>query len=187
MGKITVERCFCGGLEIEGLRLITPAVYGDERGWFMETYNQRDLVEAGICETFVQDNQSMSRKGVLRGLHFQKQFPQGKLVRVLRGAVLDVALDLRKGSKTFGLHYAVELSEHNRRQLYIPRGFAHGFYVLSDTTEFAYKCTDFYRPDDEGGILYSDAALGIDWRLCGETPIVSEKDLRWLPLCETEL
>ena len=158
MGKISVETC-----DIEGLKIITPAVYGDKRGYFMETYNQNDMKEAGLDMVFVQDNQSSSSKGVLRGLHFQKEHPQGKLVRALRGSVFDVAVDLRKGSSTFGQWYGVELTEENHKQFYIPEGFAHGFLVLSDYAEFCYKCTDFYHPEDEGGLAWNDPAIAIEW------------------------
>ena len=154
MGKITVETC-----EIEGVKVITPQVFYDERGYFMETYQENDFKAAGIDVTFVQDNQSASKKGVLRGLHFQKQFPQDKLVRVIKGAVFDVAVDLREGSKTFGKWFGVELSEENKKQFFIPKGFAHGFLVLSDYAEFTYKCSDFYHPNDEGGIAYNDPEI----------------------------
>ena len=147
MGKITVTPC-----DIEGLYVIEPTVFKDERGYFVETYNQNDMKEAGLDMVFVQDNQSMSTRGVLRGLHFQKQFPQGKLVRVVRGKVFDVAVDLRSDSKTYGKWFGVELSAENMKQFYIPEGFAHGFLVLSDEAEFCYKCTDFYHPGDEGGL-----------------------------------
>ena len=140
MGKITVTPC-----EIEGLYVIEPTVFKDERGYFVETYNQNDMKEAGLDMVFVQDNQSMSVRGVLRGLHFQKQYPQGKLVRVVRGKVFDVAVDLRSDSKTYGKWFGVELSAENMKQFYIPEGFAHGFLVLSDVAEFCYKCTDFYH------------------------------------------
>lgn len=160
MGLITVEKNVGG---IEGLCVITPAVHGDSRGYFMETYSQRDMEEAGIRFTFVQDNQSMSTKGVLRGLHFQKQYPQTKLVRVIKGRVFDVAVDLRKGSLTYGKWYGVELTEENKKQFLIPRGFAHGFLVLSDTAEFCYKCDDFYHPNDEGGLAWNDPNIGIVW------------------------
>ena len=160
MGQITVEKNVGS---IEGLCVITPAVHGDNRGYFMETYSLRDMQEAGIDIDFVQDNQSMSVKGVLRGLHFQKQHPQGKLVRVIRGRVFDVAVDLRSGSETYGKWFGVELSEENKKQFYIPEGFAHGFLVLSDTAEFCYKCTDFYHPGDEGGLAWNDPAIGIEW------------------------
>ena len=142
MGKITVETC-----HIEGLKVITPAVFGDDRGYFMETYNYNDYKAAGIDQEFVQDNQSCSTKGVLRGLHFQKEFPQGKLVRVVKGSVFDVAVDLRSDSETYGKWFGVELTEENKKQFYIPEGFAHGFLVLSDIAEFCYKCTDFYHPE----------------------------------------
>ena len=148
MGKITVTTC-----EIEGLCIIEPTVFKDERGYFVETYNQNDMKQAGLDMEFVQDNQSMSSKGVLRGLHFQKQYPQGKLVRVIRGSVFDVAVDLREHSKTFGKWFGVELSAENMKQFYVPKGFAHGYLVLSDEAEFCYKCTDFYHPGDEGGLL----------------------------------
>ena len=151
--------------DIEGLYIIEPAVFGDERGYFTETYNKRDLKEIGLDVEFVQDNQSMSKKGVLRGLHFQKRFPQGKLVRVISGVVFDVAVDLRKGSKTFGKWYGVELSAENKKQFYIPEGFAHGFLVRSEKAEFCYKVTDFYHPDDEGGIMWNDPDIGVKWPL----------------------
>lgn len=161
--------------EIEGLMVIEPTVHGDERGYFMETYNARDLKEAGLDRVFVQDNQSMSKKGVLRGLHFQKKFPQAKLVRVIKGEVFDVAVDIRKGSKTFGKWYGVELTKQNKKQFYIPEGFAHGFLVRSETAEFCYKVTDFYHPDDEGGIIWNDPDIGIDWGDVSQV-ILSEKD-----------
>ena len=164
MGQISVEKNVGG---IEGLCVITPAIHGDSRGYFMETYNQNDMIEAGINITFVQDNQSMSTKGVLRGLHFQKQFPQTKLVRVIKGSVFDVAVDLRSGSKTYGKWFGVELTEENKKQFLIPRGFAHGFLVLSETAEFCYKCDDFYHPNDEGGLAWNDPAIGIDWASLG--------------------
>ena len=160
MGQITVEKNVAG---IEGLCVITPAVHGDHRGYFMETYSQRDMEENGIYINFVQDNQSMSVKGVLRGLHFQKYFPQTKLVRVIKGSVFDVAVDLRKDSDTYGKWYGVELTEENKKQFLIPRGFAHGFLVLSDTAEFCYKCDDFYHPNDEGGLAWNDPEIGIAW------------------------
>lgn len=164
------------GTPIEGLFVIEPAVHGDSRGYFMEVYNQKALQEAGICATFVQDNQSLSVKGVLRGLHFQKTHPQAKLVRVIRGNVFDVAVDMRKSSPTFGCWYGLELSGENKKQLYIPEGFAHGFLVLSDTAEFSYKCTDFYHPEDEGGLKWDDPEVGIVWPLGDMTPQLSEKD-----------
>lgn len=160
MGQITVEKNVGG---IEGLCVITPTVHGDNRGYFMETYSLRDMQEAGIDINFVQDNQSMSVKGVLRGLHFQKNFPQTKLVRVIKGSVFDVAVDLRPGSKSYGKWYGVELTQENKKQFLIPRGFAHGFLVLSDTAEFCYKCDDFYHANDEGGLAWNDPAIGITW------------------------
>lgn len=181
MGKIKVTNC-----EIEGLHIIEPAVFPDERGYFMETYNQRDFEAFGLGMTFVQDNQSMSVKGVLRGLHFQKQYPQGKLVRVVRGKVFDVAVDLRKNSDTYGKWFGVELSAENKKQFYIPEGFAHGFLVLSDEAEFCYKCTDFYHPGDEGGIKWDDPDIGIEWPLQdGVKLVISEKDQNWDGLHDT--
>lgn len=175
MGKIKVTTC-----GIEGLCIIEPTVFHDSRGYFMETYNQNDFKEAGLDMVFVQDNQSMSVKGVLRGLHFQKQFPQGKLVRVVRGRVFDVAVDLRSGSETYGKWFGVELSAENKKMFYIPEGFAHGFLVLSDEAEFAYKCTDFYHPGDEGGLLWSDPNIGIDWPIEENMElIISDKDQAW--------
>lgn len=181
MGKIKVTNC-----DIEGLFIIEPAVFPDERGYFMETYNQRDFEAFGLGMTFVQDNQSMSEKGVLRGLHFQKQYPQGKLVRVVRGKVFDVAVDLRKNSDTYGKWFGVELSAENKKQFYIPEGFAHGFLVLSDEAEFCYKCTDFYHPGDEGGIKWDDPDIGIEWPLQdGVKLVISEKDQNWDGLHDT--
>jgi len=194
MGQITIEKNVAG---IEGLCVITPAVRGDDRGYFMETYSQRDMEEAGIHVQFVQDNQSMSVKGVLRGLHYQKKHPQTKLVRVIKGRVFDVAVDIRPGSATYGKWYGIELTEENKKQFLIPRGFAHGFLVLSETAEFCYKCDDFYHANDEGGLAWNDPAIGIRWpELCGAysgtasaegyiltdgTPLkLSEKDQKWL-------
>ena len=178
MGKITVETC-----HIEGLKVITPTVFGDARGYFMETYNFNDFKEAGIPLEFVQDNQSSSSKGVLRGLHFQINYPQDKLVRVVRGTVWDVAVDIREGSPTFGQWFGVELSEENKKQFFIPKNFAHGFIVLSDYAEFVYKCSDFYHPDDEGGIAFDDPDIGIEWPMpSGYTKAdltISEKDKKW--------
>ena len=173
MGQIKVEKT-----PIEGLYVIEPTVHTDERGYFEETYNQRDFEEAGLYYTFVQDNQSMSVKGVLRGLHFQKEFPQAKLVRVIRGTVFDVAVDIRKNSPTYGKWYGVELSEDNKKQFLISEGFAHGFVVLSDVAEFCYKVTDFYHPGDEGGIAYNDPDIGIEWPAAGNL-IMSQKDQNW--------
>jgi dTDP-4-dehydrorhamnose 3,5-epimerase len=160
MGQIIVKKN-AGG--IDGLCVIEPAVHGDARGYFVETYNQKDMHEEGLDMVFVQDNQSGSAKGVLRGLHFQKEHPQGKLVRVVRGSVFDVAVDLRKGSNTYGKWFGVELTEENKKQFYIPEGFAHGFLVLSELAEFCYKCTDFYHPGDEGGLAWNDPEIGIEW------------------------
>jgi dTDP-4-dehydrorhamnose 3,5-epimerase len=167
----------CG--RIKGLKIITPAVHKDARGYFMETYQQRDLAEAGIDAVFVQDNQSASVKGVLRGLHFQINYPQAKLVRVIKGEVFDVAVDLRKASKTFGKWVGVTLSAENKRQFYIPEGFAHGFAVLSETATFVYKCTRFYAPGDEGGLMWNDPQIGIQWPVSEDfKPLLSEKDTK---------
>ena len=191
MSKITVTKC-----DIEGLYIIEPKVFPDARGYFVETYNQRDFEEEGLNMVFVQDNQSMSKKGVLRGLHFQKEFPQGKLVRVIRGEVFDVAVDYRPGSKTFGKWFGVLLTAENKKQFYISEGFAHGFIVLSDEAEFCYKVTDFYHPGDEGGLAWNDPKIGIKWPgVVGKYPgcadasgykmedgtplILSEKDQKW--------
>lgn len=180
MGKIKVTDD-CNG--IKGLKVIEPAVFGDERGYFMETYSSRDFAEAGIDCTFVQDNQSASKKGVLRGLHFQINYPQDKLVRVVKGEVFDVAVDLRKGSETFGKWFGIVLTAENKKQFFVPKNFAHGFIVLSEDAEFCYKVTDFYHPNDEGGILWSDKTIGIDWPMpegmTEEELILSEKDKVW--------
>ena len=173
MGQIKVEYDVGG---IEGLCVITPAVHGDKRGYFSETYNLRDMQEAGINISFVQDNQSSSTKGVLRGLHFQKEHPQTKLVRVIRGQVYDAAVDIRRDSRTFGKYYGIELTEDNHKQLLIPRGFAHGFLVLSDFAEFCYKCDDFYHPNDEGGIIYNDPDINISWPAVDVPLNLSDKD-----------
>ena len=192
MGQIKVTSC-----PIDGLYVIEPTVHGDARGYFMETYNQKDMEEAGLTMKFVQDNQSCSTKGVLRGLHFQKEFPQGKLVRVVKGKVFDVAVDLRSNSKTYGQWFGVELSEENKKQFYISEGFAHGFLVLSDVAEF-----DFYHPGDEGGLAWNDPSIGIVWpelvgkyngnasangyKMTDGTAInLSEKDEKWLTLKDT--
>lgn len=197
MGQIHVTKA-----PIEGLFIIEPTVHGDARGYFMETYNQKEMQEAGLNMVFVQDNQSMSTKGVLRGLHFQKAHPQGKLVRVIRGRVFDVAVDLRQGSPSFGQWFGVELSDENKKQFYIPEGFAHGFLVLSDEAEFCYKCTDFYHPGDEGGLAWNDPEIGIRWpeltgAYCGSasgegyamedgTPLnLSPRDTVWPGLSDT--
>ena len=162
--------------DIEGLYVIEPTVHGDARGYFMETYNFNDMKENGLDMIFVQDNQSCSTKGVLRGLHFQKEYPQGKLVRVIKGEVFDVAVDLRKGSETYGKWFGVTLSDENKKQFYISPGFAHGFLVLSDVAEFCYKCTDFYHPGDEGGLLWNDPDIGIDWPEVDAPILLSDKD-----------
>ena len=172
--------------EIPGVYIIDVKTYGDRRGYFMETYKESDFREAGLNYTFVQDNQSASRKGVLRGLHFQKQHPQAKLVRVLRGEVFDVAVDLRAGSATYGKWVGALLSGENHRQLMIPRGFAHGFVVVSESAEFAYKCDDFYHPEDEGGIMWNDPAIGIEWPDVGEI-LLSEKDQHHPSLAEANI
>ena len=198
MGQITVQKNLDG---IEGLHLIIPTVHGDSRGYFVETYNQKDMEEQGINTTFVQHNQSMSTKGVLRGLHFQKQFPQTKLVRVIKGSVFDVAVDLRADSPTYGKYHGEILTEENKHQFLIPRGFAHGFLVLSDVAEFCYLCDDFYHPNDEGGMAWNDPEIGIQWpKLVEEykgtasaegytvdgTPLnLSEKDQKWLGIKDT--
>ena len=160
MGQITVEKNVGG---IAGLCAITPAVPGDDRGYFMETYSRRDMAEAGLDMDFVQDNQSMSTKGVLRGLHYQISHPQTKLVRVIRGAVFDVAVDLRSGSETYGKWFGLELTAENKKQFLSPKNFAHGFLVLSDEAEFCYKCDDFYHPGDEGGIAWNDPTIHVRW------------------------
>lgn len=199
MGQIKVEKNVGG---IEGLAVITPTVHGDERGYFMETYNENDMKEAGFNINFVQDNQSSSVKGVLRGLHFQKHFPQCKLVRVVRGSVFDVAVDLRSSSKTYGQWYGVELTAENKKQFLIPEGFAHGFLVLSDIAEFCYKVNDFWHPNDEGGMAWNDPAIGIEWpQLVGDYPgsadasnyqledgtklTLSDRDQKWLGIKDT--
>lgn len=193
MGQIKVEKN-AGG--IEGLCVIEPAVHGDARGYFMETYNQKDMEEEGLTMNFVQDNQSSSVKGVLRGLHFQKEFPQGKLIRVIKGHVFDVAVDVRKSSRTYGKWYGIDLTDENKKQFYIPEGFAHGFLVLSDIAEVCYKCTDYYHPGDEGGIAWNDPEIEVAWpgvlgeyrgsasaegyRLADGTALrLSEKDQLW--------
>lgn len=162
---------------IQGVYIIESKIYGDSRGYFMETYKESDFRTAGLDYKFVQDNQSSSCKGVLRGLHFQKTYPQAKLVRVLKGEVFDVAVDLRKGSVTYGKWVGAILSEDNKRQLMIPRGFAHGFLVVSNYAEFAYKCDEIYHPEDEGGLRYDDPDICIEWPDVGDI-IMSEKDKR---------
>lgn len=166
--------------EIKGVYIVETKVFGDNRGYFMETYNYNDFKEAGLDMEFVQDNQSKSTKGVLRGLHFQKKHSQGKLVRVTKGKVFDVGVDLRDGSETYGKWVGVVLSEENKKQFYLPKGFAHGFVVLSDEAEFCYKCTDFYHPEDEGGLIWNDPDIGIKWPLDGiDNIIFSDKDKLW--------
>lgn len=199
MGQIKVTYDVGG---IEGLCVIESTVHGDSRGYFMETFSQKDMYEAGLYISFVQDNQSMSVKGVLRGLHFQKRFPQTKLVRIIKGTVYDVAVDLRLGSPTFGKYYGAILTADNKKQFLIPRGLAHGFLVLSDEAEFCYKCDDFYRPNDEGGLAWNDPEIGINWpgvvgeyrgtasaesyMLTDGTPLIlSEKDQKWPRLKDT--
>ncbi len=160
---------------LPGVLVFEPQVFGDARGFFMETYSARTFAEFGIADAFVQDNHSLSARGTLRGLHFQLKNPQSKLCRAVRGAVLDVAVDVRVGSPHFGRHVAVELSAQNKRLIYVPRGFAHGFVVLSDEAEFLYKCDDFYAPGDEGSVAWNDPQIGIDWKLEIE-PLLSGKD-----------
>ena len=198
MGQIRVEKDLNG---ISGLCLIEPAVHGDSRGYFMETWSKRDMEEAGFDIGFVQDNQSCSVKGVLRGLHFQKKYPQTKLVRVIRGEIYDVVVDLRTESSTFGHWHGEMLTEENKKQFLIPKGFAHGFLVMSDTAEFCYKCDDFWHPDDEGGMAWNDPEIGIVWpKLEGEyrgsasgegytvdgVPLrLSERDRKWSGIRDT--
>jgi dTDP-4-dehydrorhamnose 3,5-epimerase len=185
MGQITVEKNLGG---IEGLCVIPPAVHGDARGYFMESYNQRDMEESGFNINFVQDNQSKSSKGVLRGLHLQVNFPQGKLVRVIKGKVFDVGVDLRANSPTYGKWFGAILSDENKKQLYIPPKFAHGFLVLSDEAEFVYKCTEFYHGEDESGIKWDDEDIAIDWPLDGiDEIILSDKDKEWKSFKESQI
>lgn len=172
--------------KINGVYLIEPRCFGDNRGYFMETYKKTDFEKAGIDNTFVQDNQSMSHKGVLRGLHFQKEHQQAKLVRVISGEVFDVAIDLRKDSKTYGEYVAVILSDENKKQLFIPKGFAHGFAVLSEIAEFTYKCDDYYHPEDEGGIAWNDPNIAIAWPDVGKIEL-SDKDKMYPTLTECKL
>ena len=169
---------------IEGVFIIEPTVFGDDRGYFMETYHEEEFKQAGLDLNFVQDNQSKSKKGVLRGLHFQYTKPQGKLVRVLKGVVFDVAVDLRRNSPTYGKWESIILSEENKKQFFIPEGFAHGFLVLSEDAEFTYKCTEFYDPEDEGGISWNDPSIAIDWPVDNIEIILSEKDKKWKTLKE---
>lgn len=174
---------------IKDLIVIEPTVFGDNRGFFMESYSKKDFSEIGMDVEFVQDNHSKSKKGVLRGLHFQTQHVQGKLVRVTAGAVLDVAVDLRKNSPTFGKHYLVELTADNKKMFYIPPGFAHGFLTLEDNTEFQYKCTDYYAPEFDSGVLWNDSDIGIEWNfekygLSAEAILLSDKDKKQQTLQE---
>lgn len=198
MGLIKVKKDLSG---IKGLCVITPVVHGDRRGYFMETYSQHDMEEAGFNIHFVQDNQSRSTKGVLRGLHFQMQYPQSKLVRVIRGEVFDVAVDLRVGSETYGRWHGEILSEENKLQFLIPRGFAHGFLTLSDVAEFCYKCDDYYHSNDEGGMAWNDPEINIVWpnvegeyrgtasaegyMVDGVPLLLSDKDQKWLGIKDT--
>lgn len=180
MGKFKFEKC-----DIEGLYVIEPTVFGDKRGYFMETYNSEEFKEAGLDMVFVQDNQSSSTRGVLRGLHYQKEHTQGKLVRVLSGEVYDVAVDIRKDSKTYGQWFGVKLTAEKKNMFYIPEGFAHGFYVLSETAEFAYKCTDFYDPSSEAGIMWNDPKINVQWPIPeGEEPNISDKDAAHPPFSD---
>lgn len=166
--------------DIKGVYIIETGIFGDNRGYFMETYNYNEFKEAGLDMVFVQDNQSKSKKGVLRGLHFQREHSQGKLVRVVKGEVFDVAVDLRQDSETYGKWAGVTLSGENKKQFYIPEGFAHGFLVLSDEAEFCYKCTDFYHPEVEGGLIWNDSDINVKWPLEGiDNIIFSEKDKLW--------
>lgn len=174
--KITSGNFTFTETSIEGVKIVDIKTYGDERGFFMETYRRPDFIVGGIECEFVQDNQSMSTKGVLRGLHFQIKHPQSKLVRVVSGKVFDVAVDLRKGSDTYGKWEGVVLSAENKRQFFIPKGFAHGFLVMSNTAVFCYKCDDVYRPGDEGGILWNDADIAVEWPPLDAEIILSEKD-----------
>ena len=172
--------------EIEGVYIIEPQVFGDQRGYFMETFKEKDFLDAGLNYRFVQDNQSKSRKGVLRGLHYQLHHPQAKLVRVISGEVFDVAVDLRKDSPTYGKWVGVVLSSENKKMFMIPRGFAHGFLVLSEEAEFVYKCDELYHPEDEGGIMWNDPEIGIVWPFDGE-PLLSEKDNKHPSLKESKI
>lgn len=173
--------------EIEGVYIIEPKVFGDNRGYFMETYSESDFKKAGLNYNFVQDNQSKSKKGVLRGLHFQTKHPQAKLVRVIKGEVFDVAVDLRDESPTYGKWVGVLLSEDNKKQLLIPRGFAHGFLVISDTAEFVYKCDELYHPEDDGGIIYNDPDINIKWPNIDAPILLSDKDKKHPTLKEAKI
>lgn len=178
MGQFNIIPC----QDIEGLYTIEPKIFGDNRGYFLETYHYEDFKAAGLPLVFVQDNQSMSKKGVLRGLHFQIKHPQGKLVRVISGEIFDAVVDLRPGSKTYGKWHGIFLSSEKKNMLYVPPGFAHGFLVLSDFAEFHYKCTDYYHPEDEGGLMWNDPSIGIDWPITPDMEIlVSDKDKKYPP------
>lgn len=172
------KKCMVDGIEIKGLYEIQPKIFDDRRGYFLETYSEKDFFEAGLTMKFIQDNQSLSSKSVLRGLHFQTRHPQGKLVRTIFGKVYDVVVDLRKGSETFGKYYGLVLDDEKKNQFYIPEGFAHGFYVLSDSAVYEYKCTDFYDPQGEGGLMWNDPTIGIDWKSVAPEMevLLSEKD-----------
>lgn len=183
MGKFSFIRT-----EINDLYVIEPAIFADNRGYFMETYNYDDFKKAGLDRIYVQDNQSKSKKGVLRGLHFQKQYQQGKLVRVIDGEVFDVAVDLRKNSKTYGKWHGVFLSSDNKRQFYVPEGFAHGFLVCSNEAEFVYKCTNYYHPEHECSIAWNDPDIGIEWPVVNIDEIVlSEKDSKAISLRDSKI
>lgn len=173
---------------IPGVYIIESSLFGDNRGYFMETYNYNEFKEAGLDMVFVQDNQSKSKKGVLRGLHFQKEHMQGKLIRVIKGEVFDVAVDLRKNSETYGKWVGDIISEENKKQIYVPTGFAHGFLVLSEEAEFCYKCTDFYHPESEGGIMWNDPDINVEWPTEGiENIILSDKDKKHPRLSECKI
>lgn len=178
--------CQINGIKINGLYEIQPKIFGDKRGYFLESYNERDFSAAGITTNFVQDNESNSFRNVLRGLHFQKSHAQAKLIRVIAGKALDIVVDLRNDSPTFGKYHSTVLDAEIKNQFYVPRGFAHGFFVLSETATFAYKCDDFYDPASESGIIWNDKTIGIDWNLGNGTPILSEKDLNLPPFDENK-
>lgn len=173
--------------KIHNVYIIEPVVFGDSRGYFMETYSKKEFFDAGLTMEFVQDNESKSKSGVLRGLHFQTKNTQGKLVRVIKGEVFDVAVDLREGSPTYGMWEGVILSEENKKQFYVPEGFAHGFLVMSDEAIFTYKCTDYYAPEYEGGIAWNDSEIGIKWPLNGMEPLLSEKDKKLKTLRDQDI
>ena len=185
-----ISKFTCTETHFEKVFVIAPTIFGDQRGFFMETYNKKEFYELGIDIDFVQDNHSRSKKGTLRGLHFQVRFPQAKLVRVIRGEVYDVVVDIRKNSATFGKWFGIVLSEENKRQFFMPAGFAHGFLTLSEIAEFTYKCSDYYHPEDEGGIIWNDEDIAIDWPLKEygiEVPLLSEKDKKLQTLKELQV